>query len=106
MTRGCRSVEPGDRRRIRLWTATAPVDGRGEPCRRPWSAGEGQLAALEPPPDVEGAEGAGVEGVVEEVELSFDDDELSLEDDDEEDELSLDAEAPSEALALLRLSVR
>jgi hypothetical protein len=54
---------------------------------------------LEPPPDVEGAEDAVEEEVVEE-------DELSLEDDDEEDELSLDAEAPSEALALLRLSVR
>jgi hypothetical protein len=54
---------------------------------------------LEPPPDVEGA---GVEEVVEEDELSFDDDdELSL-----DEELSLDDEAPSEALALLRLSVR
>jgi hypothetical protein len=55
---------------------------------------------LEPPPDVEGAEDADVEEVVEEDELSLE------EDDDEEDELSLDAEAPSEALALLRLSVR
>jgi hypothetical protein len=53
---------------------------------------------LEPPPDVDGAEAAGVEEeVVDEDELSFDDDdELSLEED----------EAPSEALALLRLSVR
>jgi hypothetical protein len=52
---------------------------------------------LEPPPDVEDVEdaGAGVEEVVEEVELSFDDDELSFE-----------PEAPSEALALFRLSVR
>ena len=71
------------------------MDENGAPCQRQWSAGEGQLAALEPPPDVEGAEGAGVEEVVEEVELSFDDDELSL-----------DPEEPSEALALLRLSVR
>jgi hypothetical protein len=52
---------------------------------------------LEPPPDVDGAEAAGVEEeVVEEDELSFDVDE----------ELSLDDEAPSDALALLRLSVR
>jgi hypothetical protein len=51
---------------------------------------------LEPPPEDEGAEGAGVEEVVEEVEDSFDD----------VDELSFDAGAPSEALALFRLSVR
>jgi hypothetical protein len=57
---------------------------------------------LEPPPDVEGAEGAGVEEVVDEDELSFDDDD----DDEDEDELSFDEEAPSDALALLRLSVR
>jgi hypothetical protein len=57
---------------------------------------------LEPPPDDEGAEVAGAEEAVEEVEDSFDDvDELSL-----DDEPSLDDEAPSEALALLRLSVR
>jgi hypothetical protein len=64
------------------------------------SAGGGQLAAFDPPPDVEGA---GVEEVVDEDELSFDvDDELSL-----DAELSFDdVEAPSEALALLRLSVR
>jgi hypothetical protein len=51
---------------------------------------------LEPPPDVDGDEAAGVEEVVEDDELSF----------DVEDELSFDEEAPSEALALLRLSVR
>jgi hypothetical protein len=54
---------------------------------------------LDPPPDVDGA---GVEDVVDEDELSFDgDDELSL-----DAEPSFDDEAPSEALALLRLSVR
>jgi hypothetical protein len=52
---------------------------------------------LEPPPDVDGADAAGEEEVVEEVEFSFDDD---------GDELSVDPEAPSDALALLRLSVR
>ena len=78
------------------------MDENGAPCQRQWSAGEGQLAALEPPPDVEGAEGAGVEEVVDDDELSFDVDvELSL-----EEELSFEDEAPSEALALLRLSVR
>jgi hypothetical protein len=52
---------------------------------------------LEPPPDVDGAEAAGVEEeVVDEDEPSFDVD----------DELSLDDEALSDALALLRLSVR
>jgi hypothetical protein len=52
---------------------------------------------LEPPPDVDDVEGVGVEEeVVDEDELSFDVD----------DELSLDEEAPSDALALLRLSVR
>jgi hypothetical protein len=51
---------------------------------------------LEPPPDVDGA------GVEEEV---VDEDELSFEEDDE-DELSLDEEGPSDELELLRLSVR
>jgi hypothetical protein len=53
---------------------------------------------LEPPPDVDGAEDEEVEEeVVEEDELSFDvADELSLDDE----------EALSDALALLRLSVR
>jgi hypothetical protein len=50
------------------------------------------------PPDVDGVEAAGVEEVV-------DEDELSLDEDDDE-ELSLDEEAPSEELELLRLSVR
>jgi hypothetical protein len=50
---------------------------------------------LEPPPEVDGAEGAGVEELLEEVEDSFD-----------VDELSFAEEAPSETLALLRLSVR
>jgi hypothetical protein len=50
---------------------------------------------LDPPPDVDGVEAAGVEEeVVDEEELSF------------EEELSLVDEAPSDALALLRLSVR
>ena len=60
------------------------------------STDQSQLAALDPPlPDVEGA---GVEEVVEDDELSFDD--------DDEGELSLADEAPSDAVALLRLSVR
>jgi hypothetical protein len=57
----------------------------------------GQLAAFEPP-EVDGAGAAGVDEVV-------DDDELSFEEDDE-DEPSLDEEAPSDELELLRLSVR
>lgn len=73
------------------------MDGRGPVGRGEWSAGGAQLAALEPPPDVDDVEGVGVEEeVVDEDELSFDVD----------DELSLDEEAPSDALALLRLSVR
>jgi hypothetical protein len=52
---------------------------------------------LDPPPDVDGVEAAGVEeDVVDVEELSFDVD----------GELSLDDEAPSGALAFLRLSVR
>jgi hypothetical protein len=58
------------------------------------------LAALDPPlPDEEGAAAAGVEED-EEDEPSFDDDEPSFDDDDVEDE------ALSDAVALLRLSVR
>ena len=76
------------------------MDGR-RPCGRPGppvrSARQAQLAAFDPPPDVDGA---GVEDVVEE-ELSFDaDDEPSLDDDDDEEVEG------SDALALLRLSVR
>jgi hypothetical protein len=57
------------------------------------------LAALDPPlPDEEGAAAAGVEED-EEDEPSFDDDEPSFDDDDVEDALS-------DAVALLRLSVR
>lgn len=63
------------------------------------SARGAQLAAFDPPPEVDGAEEAGEEDGVDEEELSFDDD-------DDEEEPSLDEEAPSEALALLRLSVR
>jgi hypothetical protein len=63
------------------------------------SARGAQLAAFDPPPDVDGAEGAGAEDVVDEEELSFDDE-------DDEEEPSLEEAAPSEALALLRLSVR
>jgi hypothetical protein len=69
-----------------LWTTAGPGAGP-----------RGQLAALDPPlPDDEGA--AGVEDDEEEDD---EDDELSEEDEDDEVEL-----APSEAEALLRLSVR
>jgi hypothetical protein len=79
-----------------MWTAARLVDGRGAAVRRTWSADGGQLAALEPPPpEVDGAAGAGEE--VAEDEPSFDDD---------EDELSLDDDPLSEADALERLSVR
>ena len=60
------------------------------------SVPSGQLAALDPPlPDEEGAAGAGDE----------EEDELSDDEDEEEDE-EADDEEPSDALALLRLSVR
>ena len=66
------------------------------------SAPRAQLAALDPPPD--GAAGAGVEDDEGLEELSLDDDELRPLDDDE---LSLDDDdEPSDAEALLRLSVR
>lgn len=67
-----------------------------------WSAPRGQLAALDPPlPDEEGAAAAGVEED-EEDEPSFDDDEPSFDDDDDD----VEDEALSDAVALLRLSVR
>jgi hypothetical protein len=84
--------QPGGAERLRLWTEMRPVDDGGTA-----SAPSAQLAALDPPlPDEEGAAGAGVDD--EEDELSDDDEE---DDDDDEDD-----EAPSDALALLRLSVR
>ena len=76
---------------MRLWTA-------GRPRRR-------QFAALDPLPDDEDEAGAGEDVPVEElslegeVEPSFDDDDEPSFDDDDDD-------PPSDAEALLRLSVR
>jgi hypothetical protein len=86
---------PGCGRRAALWTRPhARAAAEVAPAA---SAGAAQLAAFDPPPDVDGAEGAGVDEVVDEDELSFEADEPSLDEDEE---------AASEALPLLRLSVR